>query len=90
MQLKHVFWKNGIADLSSFPNYVQAMWFFPNYVQAMWFLYLCVADSVIYSSHVCFILSWPQSNQSAGPVSFLIFCPISIFLQASPVAGRSP
>ncbi len=30
----------------------------------------------------------PQSNQSAGPVSFLIFCSISIFLLASLVAGR--
>jgi hypothetical protein len=30
----------------------------------------------------------PQSNQSAGPVSFLIFCTISIFLLASLVAGR--
>jgi hypothetical protein len=32
----------------------------------------------------------PQSNQSAGPVRFLIFCSISIFLLASPVAGRKP
>ncbi len=31
-----------------------------------------------------------QSNQSAGPVSFLIFCSISIFLLASLVAGRKP
>jgi hypothetical protein len=30
----------------------------------------------------------PQSNQSAGPVRFLIFCSISIFLLASLVAGR--
>jgi hypothetical protein len=30
----------------------------------------------------------PQSNQSAGPVRFLIFCLISIFLLASLVAGR--
>ncbi len=32
----------------------------------------------------------PQSNQSAGPVCFLIFDSISIFLLASPVAGRKP
>ncbi len=32
----------------------------------------------------------PQSNQSAGPVSFLIFCTTSIFLLASLVAGRKP
>ncbi len=32
--------------------------------------------------------AWPQSNQSAGPVRFLIFCSISIFLLASLVAGR--
>jgi hypothetical protein len=32
----------------------------------------------------------PQSNQSAGPVRFLIFCPISIFLLASLVAGKRP
>jgi uncharacterized membrane protein SpoIIM required for sporulation len=30
----------------------------------------------------------PQSTQSAGPVRFLIFCSISIFLLASLVAGR--
>ncbi len=29
-----------------------------------------------------------ESNQSAGPVRFLIFCSISIFLLASLVAGR--
>jgi hypothetical protein len=34
--------------------------------------------------------SYPQNNQSAGPVRFLIFCWISIFLLASPVAGRRP
>jgi hypothetical protein len=33
---------------------------------------------------------YPQSNQSAGLVSFLIFCTLSIFLLASPVAGRKP
>jgi hypothetical protein len=33
---------------------------------------------------------WPQSLQSAGPVRFLIFCSISIFLLASLVAGRRP
>jgi hypothetical protein len=32
----------------------------------------------------------PQSTQSAGPVRFLIFCSISIFLLASLVAGRGP
>ncbi len=32
----------------------------------------------------------PQSNQSAGPGRFLIFCSISIFLLASLVAGRRP
>ncbi len=32
----------------------------------------------------------PQSNQSAGPVRFLIFFSISIFMLASPVAGRKP
>jgi hypothetical protein len=32
----------------------------------------------------------PQSYQSAGPVSFLIFCTINIFLLASLVAGRKP
>jgi hypothetical protein len=32
----------------------------------------------------------PQSTQSAGPVRSLIFCSISIFLRASPVAGRRP
>jgi hypothetical protein len=32
----------------------------------------------------------PQSNQSAGPVRFLIFCSTSIFLLASLVAGRRP
>jgi hypothetical protein len=32
----------------------------------------------------------PQSNQSAGPVCFLIFCSKSISLLASPVAGRKP
>jgi hypothetical protein len=31
-----------------------------------------------------------QSTQSAGPVRFLIFCSISIFLLASLVAGRGP
>ncbi len=31
-----------------------------------------------------------QSKQSAGPVSFLIFCTIIIFLLASLVAGRKP
>jgi hypothetical protein len=31
-----------------------------------------------------------QSTQSAGPVRFLIFCSISIFLLASLVAGRRP
>jgi hypothetical protein len=31
---------------------------------------------------------YPQSNQSAGPVRFMIFCSISIFLLASMVAGR--
>jgi hypothetical protein len=31
-----------------------------------------------------------QSTQSAGPVHFLIFCSISIFLLASLVAGREP
>ncbi len=30
----------------------------------------------------------PQSNQSAGPVRFLMFCSISIFQLASLVAGR--
>jgi hypothetical protein len=35
-------------------------------------------------------LSQPQSNQSAGPVRFLIFCSISIILLASQVAGRKP
>jgi hypothetical protein len=34
--------------------------------------------------------SQPQINQSAGPVRFLIFCSISIFLLASQVAGRKP
>jgi hypothetical protein len=34
--------------------------------------------------------SRPQSNQSAGPVRFVIFCSISIILLASPVAGRKP
>ncbi len=33
-------------------------------------------------------LLFAQSNQSAGPVRFLIFCSISIFLLASLVAGR--
>jgi hypothetical protein len=32
----------------------------------------------------------PQSNQSAGPVRFLIFCSISISLLTSLVAGRRP
>ncbi len=32
----------------------------------------------------------PQSTQSAGPVRFLIFCSISIFLLASLLAGRRP
>ncbi len=32
----------------------------------------------------------PQTTQSAGPVRFLIFCSISIFLLASPVAGKGP
>ncbi len=31
-----------------------------------------------------------QSNQSAGPVRFLIFCSISIILLASLVAGSRP
>ncbi len=31
-----------------------------------------------------------QSTQSAGPVRFLIFCSVSIFLLASLVAGRRP
>ncbi len=31
-----------------------------------------------------------QSIQSAGPVRFLIFCSISIFVRASLVAGRGP
>jgi hypothetical protein len=34
--------------------------------------------------------SVPQSNQSAGPVRFLIFCSISIILLASLVAGSRP
>jgi hypothetical protein len=34
--------------------------------------------------------SQTQSNQSAGLVRFEIFCPISIFLLASLVAGRKP
>jgi hypothetical protein len=36
--------------------------------------------------------SWasPQSNQSAGPVRFFIFCSISIFLLTSLVASRRP
>ncbi len=34
--------------------------------------------------------SHSQSNQSAGPVRFLIFCSISIFLLASLVAGSRP
>ncbi len=39
------------------------------------------------------IHSWmlyPQSNQSACPVRFLIFCSKNIILLASPVAGRKP
>ncbi len=32
----------------------------------------------------------PQSTQSAGPVRFLIFCSVSIFLLARLVAGRGP
>jgi hypothetical protein len=32
----------------------------------------------------------PQSTQNAGPVRFLIFCSVSISLQASLVAGRRP
>jgi hypothetical protein len=35
-------------------------------------------------------LPQPQSTQSAGPVRFLIFCSISIFLLARLVAGRGP
>jgi hypothetical protein len=31
---------------------------------------------------------YPQSTQRAGPVRFLIFCSISIFLVASLVAGK--
>jgi hypothetical protein len=47
---------------------------------------LCV-QSLVYTGYsgVC-----PQSNQSAGPVRFLIFCSISISLLASLVAGRRP
>jgi hypothetical protein len=47
--------------------------------------------------HHCILCTVPvykplcsQSNQSAGPVCFLIFCSISIILLASPVAGRKP
>ncbi len=40
--------------------------------------------------HVPSHRSHPQSNQSAGPVHFLIFCSISMFLLASLVAGRRP
>ncbi len=36
----------------------------------------------------CTVQQWPQSTQSAGPVRFLIFGSISIFLLASLVAGR--
>jgi hypothetical protein len=41
-------------------------------------------------SRSLFSLSQTQSTQSYGPVSFLIFCTISIFLLASLVAGRKP
>ncbi len=36
------------------------------------------------------VYSQPQSTQSAGPVHFLIFCSISIFLLARLVADRGP
>jgi hypothetical protein len=45
---------------------------------------------IVYPLHAYGPLLDPQSNQSAGPVRFLIFCLISIFLLASPVAGRRP
>ncbi len=38
----------------------------------------------------CMWRVYTQSTQSAGPVRFLIFCSISIFVLASPVAGRGP
>jgi hypothetical protein len=45
---------------------------------------------VLYNPPMYVITVLPQSNQSAGPVRFLIFCSISIILLASPVAGRKP
>ncbi len=38
----------------------------------------------------CTALLIPQSTQSAGPVGFLIFCSISMFLLAILLAGRRP
>jgi hypothetical protein len=52
----------------------------------------CIAISR--STEYTFCASWSalftQNTQSAGPVRFLIFCSISIYLLASLVAGRGP
>ncbi len=51
----------------------------------------CVQHSTVYPVFTTSYIHNPlQSNQSAGPVSFLIFCSISIFLLASLVAGTKP
>ncbi len=42
----------------------------------------------IFNGFSVFVRLNSQSNQSAGPVRFLIFCSISIFQLASLVAGR--
>ncbi len=50
--------------------------------------FITVLISLYWRTYVQYSRSLPQSNQSAGPVRFLIFCSRSIFLLASLVAGR--
>ncbi len=55
-------------------------------------LYVCIWIEFGGKGHsvqiICTCKLGPQSSQSAGPVRFLIYCLISIFLLASLVAGR--
>jgi hypothetical protein len=55
-------------------------------VETVLIIYYIRVDTAIYAGRQC----WPQSTQSAGPVRFLIFCSISIFLLSSLVAGKGP
>ncbi len=66
--------------------------------QTVVYIYV-LAHCTYYSPVFCFAFSCmcctcclfvPQSNQSAGPICFLIFCSISISLLTSLVAGRRP